>query len=120
MKERLQHETWDSFRHSSTLFRTILAIFDKSSSFFVFFRFSLKISVFMYHTRLPYFKPNPKGIFVQCPYSDKSRFFSLKPSTPKNKPFQTICLAPFTCEAGRRAVNLAAEKAQESKHPTRR
>jgi hypothetical protein len=102
------------FDTDSTLFQTFLAFFDKSLVFFGFFRFSLKIPVFMVHTCLPYFKPNPKGIFVQCPYSDKSRFFSLKPSAPKNKPFQTeaCChfapptLLPSPCEAGRRAVTL--------------
>jgi hypothetical protein len=40
-------------------------------------------------------KPNPKGIFVQCPYSDKRHFSSLKPPAPKNKPFQTEACCHF-------------------------
>jgi hypothetical protein len=62
-------------------------------------------------------KPNPKGIFVQCLYSDKSRISSLKPSATRDKPFQTIHHCSLSlrsgervgergcfCEAGRRAV----------------
>jgi hypothetical protein len=95
----------------STLFQTILAFLGKSSLFFVFFRFfpqrtavnlaaergllSLRVEV----GRGEGYKPNSKGIFMQCPYSDKRRFSSLKPSAPKNKPFQTICFAPSPSEA---------------------
>jgi hypothetical protein len=36
------------------------------------------------------YKPNPKGIFIKCRYSDTKPYSSLKPSAPKNKQFQTI------------------------------
>jgi hypothetical protein len=56
---------------------------------FVFIESYLKIRAITYQDYLQFYKPNPKGIFVQCRYSDKRRNFNLKPSAPKNKPSQT-------------------------------
>jgi hypothetical protein len=99
------------FDKASTPFRSLFAKYGKFLFFFVYFRFSLKNLAITYHACLPHYKPNPKGIFMQCRYNDTRIFLSLKTSTPKHKPFQTeTYFTPSPCEAGRRAVTLRRRK----------
>jgi hypothetical protein len=62
--------------------------------------FKQRTAVTSRHKQGTFYKPNPKRIFVQCPYSDKRRFSSLKPPAAKNKPFQTIYLTPLLAKRG--------------------
>jgi hypothetical protein len=83
------------FDMDSSCFQHLFALFNIFSLFFVF---PLKLSLRTADSNLRHLrgqdKPNPKGIFIKCRYSDTKRFFSLKPSAPKNKLSQTeACLS---------------------------
>jgi hypothetical protein len=82
------------------VFSTFLYFFAFFRIFLVFFVFASKIRQLLITSEVlslraadPFYKPNPKGILSQCRYTDTKPCSSLKPSAPKNKPFQTCC--PF-------------------------